>query len=291
MTFTPREIHPRSEQVSLDNPLAWAAAEPLFAADVRIGAITEKIDYRAGVEHSGHYRAIYHRIMVMLQGGMNIQIADKEDELGAGDMAYWPPGTQVGYNVPDKGWWLYFEMTGTPHWDPLKKTPRITRQYEFATQMFILLRAVLDAHASHSPPALAYARTASRTLLALINRQKNAKAPVLWTRRKELEHLVRDIGDFPAENWSREEMASQMDLSVRQFSRLFASEYGVSPVEMVIKKRLNLAIDKLLKTDDKIEIIAQEVGYKSVYSFSRLFRKHVGISPGQLRLQSREKND
>lgn len=69
----------------------------------------------------------------------------------------------------------------------------------------------------------------------------------------------------------------------RTLSRLFQEEYGTSPMDMVIRHRLNKAAWMLTQTDDTVEVVAEKSGYQSVYSFSNLYFQRFGVRPGQYR--------
>jgi transcriptional regulator GlxA family with amidase domain len=49
--------------------------------------------------------------------------------------------------------------------------------------------------------------------------------------------------------------------------------------------RMQRARHLLSVTDDKIEVIARAVGFKSVFSFSNIFKKWIGWRPSEQRLR------
>jgi YesN/AraC family two-component response regulator len=71
-----------------------------------------------------------------------------------------------------------------------------------------------------------------------------------------------------------------MYLSPVYISKIFKEETGESPINYLIKIRLEKAKD-ILRSDDggSIKSIANQVGYDDVYHFSKLFKKYYGISP------------
>jgi AraC family L-rhamnose operon transcriptional activator RhaR len=79
------------------------------------------------------------------------------------------------------------------------------------------------------------------------------------------------------------EIATQVHLSPRHLSRLFAQYVGVSPAAYVEQARLDRAKALLEHTGTPIKGIAGAVGYQNVHHFSRAFSRHVGHSPGAYR--------
>jgi YesN/AraC family two-component response regulator len=71
-----------------------------------------------------------------------------------------------------------------------------------------------------------------------------------------------------------------MYLSPVYISKIFKEETGESPINYLIKIRLEKAKEILLNENSgSIKSIANHVGYDDVYHFSKLFKKYYGISP------------
>ena len=97
-------------------------------------------------------------------------------------------------------------------------------------------------------------------------------------------YAVNRIINYLNENYehkiSLEQIAHNMYLSPVYISKIFKEETGESPINYLIKIRLEKAKDILLNEDGgSIKNIANRVGYDDVYHFSKLFKKYYGISP------------
>ncbi len=97
-------------------------------------------------------------------------------------------------------------------------------------------------------------------------------------------YAVNRIINYLNENYeqkiSLEQIAHNMYLSPVYISKIFKEETGESPINYLIKIRLEKAKDILLNADSSsIKNIANQVGYDDVYHFSKLFKKYYGISP------------
>ncbi len=97
-------------------------------------------------------------------------------------------------------------------------------------------------------------------------------------------YVVRRIITYLDENYaskiSLDKIARNMYLSPVYISKIFKEETGESPINYLIKIRLEKAKDILVNGDGgSIKVIANSVGYDDVYHFSKLFKKHYGISP------------
>jgi AraC family transcriptional regulator of adaptative response / DNA-3-methyladenine glycosylase II len=78
-------------------------------------------------------------------------------------------------------------------------------------------------------------------------------------------------------------LAQILQISERQFRRVFEDEYGVSPVRYLQTRKLLLA--KSLLTDTALPVIdvAFTAGFKSVRRFNELFREHYRLAPRDFR--------
>lgn len=106
-------------------------------------------------------------------------------------------------------------------------------------------------------------------------------------------YAVNRIINYLNENYehkiSLEQIAHNMYLSPVYISKIFKEETGESPINYLIKIRLEKAKEILPNTDSgSIKNIANQVGYDDVYHFSKLFKKYYGISPLYYRKESQK---
>lgn len=106
-------------------------------------------------------------------------------------------------------------------------------------------------------------------------------------------YVVNRIITYLNENYehkiSLEQIAHNMYLSPVYISKIFKEETGESPINYLIKIRLEKAREILLNSNSgSIKSIANQVGYDDVYHFSKLFKKYYGISPLHYRKQIKE---
>lgn len=79
-----------------------------------------------------------------------------------------------------------------------------------------------------------------------------------------------------------EDVSGYFNLSPGYFSKLLKKDTGMTFVEYIIQKRIDKA-KILLRTNEKMWVIASNAGYPDLSSFSRAFKKVTGISPSQYR--------
>jgi AraC-like DNA-binding protein len=158
-------------------------------------------------------------------------------------------------------------------------------------------REVSLAHADAEP---------LRASIALLHRELSAKAdPAILTQlsdllqmlvlrilgRHELDprltRVLEQVAGDLSHRWTLSDLAQTARVSNEQLRRLFQRYLGRSPLHRVLELRLARASELLRSTDHKVEAIAHEVGYSSLYAFSAAFARELGCSPSLFRQRSR----
>ncbi|GAA5484590.1 helix-turn-helix transcriptional regulator [Haloferula sargassicola] len=83
--------------------------------------------------------------------------------------------------------------------------------------------------------------------------------------------------------WSLTELASIACVSEEHLRRLSKKELGRSPMKHLTYLRFQRAMRLLSDTDDKIEVIAHEVGFENPFTFSNTFKQWFGWRPSEHR--------
>ncbi|MBP1991638.1 AraC family transcriptional regulator [Paenibacillus eucommiae] len=86
-----------------------------------------------------------------------------------------------------------------------------------------------------------------------------------------------------AESITLESLSESLNYSVPHLSSYFKIRTGLSPIDFLIKVRIDKAASLLLETDATLKEIAVGVGYQDPYYLGRLFKKYKGVSPMRYR--------
>ncbi len=86
-----------------------------------------------------------------------------------------------------------------------------------------------------------------------------------------------------------EQLAEEAHINKYYLSHAFKQEYGVSPINYLISRRISESKYLLAETDLSMSQIAQLLGFSSLSYFSQVFRKTQNVSPMEFRQNSRSK--
>ena len=85
------------------------------------------------------------------------------------------------------------------------------------------------------------------------------------------------------ESLTLDQLAEEAHMNKFYLSHAFKQEYGVSPINYMISRRINESKYLLAETDLSLSQIAQLLGFSSLSYFSQVFRKTQGVSPMEYR--------
>lgn len=144
-------------------------------------------------------------------------------------------------------------------------------------------------HADHGPDL---ALRVAKRLVVVVQRQGGQSqfsphlvppspedSPIARVRTWLLAHLDADA--------SVDALAHVAGMSVRNFSRSFKDETGVTPADFVESVRIDAARNRLESSDASLKVIAVECGFTSPDHMRAIFVKRLGVTPSHYRASFR----
>lgn len=128
-------------------------------------------------------------------------------------------------------------------------------------------------------------------VLILLGRQKDlsfSAEPLGARASQECEFIRRYIDNHFKENLTLDHLAQLAHLNKYYLSHSFRREFGTSPINYLISRRLEESLFLLRKTDFSLSLIAEILGFSSLSYFSQFFRRMEGISPTEYRKQNQQ---
>lgn len=112
--------------------------------------------------------------------------------------------------------------------------------------------------------------------------RRSSKEPA-WIR-SILNYIEANIG---ASNLSLYDLSAKASVTYAHFSRVFKQHTGMNVSEYILIKKIMLAKEKLLRTDDTISSVCLECGFESESYFYKKFKLITGMTPMDYRWSGR----
>jgi len=132
---------------------------------------------------------------------------------------------------------------------------------------------------------LLYAAHALTHLLGLMLWHKDQFEQRQATVHERVEKTIEFMRNHLEEPLTVASLATIAGLSASRYSAVFRNNTGHSPIEYLIRLRMQRAVHLLGTTSLPVKIISNKVGWEDPLYFSRLFRSIHGFSPAQYRLR------
>lgn len=232
-------------------------------------------------------------ILYCVGGKGAVWIEDKEYPLQKGDIAIFNPYVaNSSSNKNEEGFEFFFLgindfcyppfpcNTLMPEDSPVFSAGPYEKQLQFYFQE--LLSETSQSESVYMPVVSALANVIVLQVLRI--HQLNS-----MVEKKESDALnySRSIKEYIDKNYNKninlDTLSEASFISKSYISHQFKKHMGQSPIDYLIKKRMEIARNLLVNTNYSVAEVAQKIGYDNPLYFSALFKKQVGLSPSVYR--------
>jgi len=164
-------------------------------------------------------------------------------------------------------------------------------RFAFADPLGVALsRQVLsELYAPAAPERDAYVTALVNALKAHILRGSTTagadEIPTAGFSAYRLHHIMNAVSRHPEAVYTLEEMAADAGVTPSYFCRVFRKATGESPLQYVMKAKLQRAQQMLRDSRMHLATIAECLGFTSQSHFTRAFRQFAGQTPSEFRRQ------
>jgi transcriptional regulator GlxA family with amidase domain len=109
----------------------------------------------------------------------------------------------------------------------------------------------------------------------------------ITTTADKIRESARWIKDNYSSPISVAQAAEAAAMSRRNFQRRFKCEFGITPLEYLLRTRFEIVCDLLMSTNLPVDKIARRCGMGDGNRLGRLFKERYGMSPTQYRVQQK----
>ncbi|MDD7270808.1 MAG: AraC family transcriptional regulator [Spirochaetales bacterium] len=118
-----------------------------------------------------------------------------------------------------------------------------------------------------------------------INQKINSHDGITYNRIKK---VLRYIDDNLSEELNNDKLSKLIAVSESVLLKSFKQTIGLSPMQYVLKKRIDRARYLIITTDKKISDIASECGFNDMSYFSKIFKRNFNVSPTEYKIERQE---
>ena len=150
---------------------------------------------------------------------------------------------------------------------------------------------ILEETALKTPDSEIMCKNMMENLVILLSRQANFTVTLAPIQKKSTRLCItvrQYIDNHFKENISLEMLAELTHVSKYHMVHVFTEEYGISPINYLIQKRIEEGKKLLQTTDYSLSLIGRTLGFSSPSYFSQVFKKHSDITPLEYRKKSRK---
>jgi len=173
--------------------------------------------------------------------------------------------------------------------------PYITLKVSPKNEIVVLMNRILKERESSEPGSEFLNYLLIMELFVLLSRAlKMEWENSIKTKSPKLKELIGIAINYIHNNFERDlslgDIAKFVFLSPSYFTRAFKEETGMSPINYLLKVRIERAKELLADTSLKISDIALNVGFSNQQRFNEMFKKYTGVTPLQYRKQNDKKH-
>ncbi len=231
-------------------------------------------------------------LQYVIRGAANISIDGGIYHVQAGDFVIYNKGVVHDECAdPEQGFWFYncglrgLALPGLeadhllrPEWSPQIHTGPLASSIE---SLFSCLYQQMEQEKQDADLICYHLLYA---LLYILLYQVPYMPKAKQTKSEAVLSQVKDYMDHHfMEELSIADLSARANMSVSSFAHQFKKRSGFAPIQYIIRRRIGLAQNLLIRTDLSITAISLRAGFDNVSYFNNQFKKFAGLSPQNYR--------
>jgi AraC family transcriptional regulator of arabinose operon len=245
------------------------------------------------VAHTRKFEAIFNLntyfLRLQYEGGCSAMIRGENYALESGHLLLLAPGDQYELRIdpqkdkPISDFYIYCEGNWMDEWWAKHSRQSVTKILMDPSIMNIWKQINLEKRRRiENKEVLDYLlRILCLNLDRIINENSNHLPP---RKQSFLVYRMKNyIEELATENFTLQDVADHVDLSISRTVALFKSAFGKSVMQYTMDVRLSIAIERMQYSKMSLEQIAETCGFGTYSYFFRCFRSKYGVSPRSYR--------
>lgn len=219
-------------------------------------------------------------------GPMTVRMGGREHTLQPGSLFLYRPQEEQYYGHASErkflSYWVHFTGYGA---EEILRNANLSDEGPFFAGVHNEIATVFENIMNELRDKKAGFELASASLLsyllALLSRRIERGSGIKVDKRGEIYESIKYIHDNYTKELYVTELAEFAHLSADRYTTLFKSITDTTPLQYIIKFRLQKACDLMKNTHLNIQQISSLVGFDDQLYFSRMFKKVYGATPSE----------
>jgi AraC family transcriptional regulator, arabinose operon regulatory protein len=235
-------------------------------------------------------------IHVVLDGKGNYYVKNKKYSLKKGDLFLIPPGESTFYRSDAEEPWLYAWLSfgGKAAGEIINFSSFKEDNYAITStniqQYSEIILECMNCSYSTLEDELKLNELTHRFLRLLLTDGGELSTGVKQKFSRLAIEAMTYIGEHYIKEITVSDVADHLAVNRSHLSRVFHNHFGMSMKDWIIRVRINHAAYLLSMTNESVENIAYQVGFRSLVVFSRVFKKVTGETPTHYRKRMSKEN-
>jgi AraC family transcriptional regulator of arabinose operon len=255
------------------------------------------------VAHTRKFEAMFnlntYTLRLQYEGSCSAVIHGEKHILEPGHLLLLPPGDQYELRIepqkdkpvkPVSDFYMYCEGNWMDEWWAKQSRNSVTKMLMDPSIMNIWKQINLEKRRrTENKEILDYLlRVLCLNLDRIIYENSNHLPP---RKQSFLVYRMKNyIEEHATENFTLQDVADHVDLSISRTVALFKSAFGKSVMQYTMDVRLSIAVERMQYSKMSLEQIAETCGFGTYSYFFRCFRSRHGVSPRDYREKNIDEN-
>lgn len=149
---------------------------------------------------------------------------------------------------------------------------------DFST-LRVYMQNLIDESEAELPLGEAITENLLRTLVLTVERLVNPELHAYEGKNPDYVRIKKYFDEHFTEIENVAEVCEKLQVNKYYLTHLFSDYEGVSPLQYLINKRINLACEYLEASNDDVAVIGKACGYSDPCYFSRVFKQVKKVTP------------
>ncbi|EJR57136.1 hypothetical protein IIM_00245 [Bacillus cereus VD107] len=235
-------------------------------------------------------------IHVVLDGKGAYHVKDKKYSLRKGNVFLIPPGESTFYRSDAEEPWLYAWLAfggkvaeDIIHHSRFKKDNYSVTSTNIQQYLEIILECMNCSH-NTLEDELKLNELIYRFLRLLLTDGGEFSPGIKQKSSRLAIEAMKYIGEHYVEEITVNDVADHLAVNRSHLYRVFHNHFGMSMKDWILRVRINHAAHLLSMTNESVENISYQVGFRSLVVFSRMFKKVTGETPTHYRKRMSKEN-